>query len=71
MCLVLLKRPSRFKHDFFLSYLAVQNFDTYIAKQCSPHVQFRYFVMGSHLGHCHISLVGYLKQGSIFKIQAY
>jgi hypothetical protein len=33
----------------FLSYLAVQNIDTYIAKQCS-HVEFPYFVMGSHLG---------------------
>jgi len=38
----------QFKHDF-LSYLAVQKVDTYIAKQCS-HVEFPYFVMGSHLG---------------------
>jgi len=37
----------QFKHDF-LSYLAVQKIDTYIAKQCS-HVEFPYFVMGSHL----------------------
>jgi hypothetical protein len=33
-----------------LSYLAVQKIDTYIAKQCS-HVEFPYFVMGSHLNH--------------------
>jgi hypothetical protein len=38
----------QFRHDF-LSYLAVQKTDTYIAKQCS-HVGFPYFVMGSHLG---------------------
>jgi len=38
----------QFKHDF-LSYLVVQKIDTYIAKQCS-HVEFPYFVMGSHLG---------------------
>jgi hypothetical protein len=38
----------QFKHDF-LSYLAVQKINTYIAKQCS-HVEFPYFVMGSHLG---------------------
>jgi hypothetical protein len=41
----------QFKHDF-LSYLAVQKIDTYIAKQCS-HVEFPYFVMGSHLGQWH------------------
>ncbi len=40
-----------FKHDF-LSYLAVQKINTYIAKQCS-HVEFPYFVMGSHLGQRH------------------
>jgi hypothetical protein len=28
------------------------NIDTYIAKQCS-HVEFPYFVMGSHLGQQH------------------
>jgi hypothetical protein len=39
------------KHDF-LSYLAVQNINTYIAKQCS-HVELPYFVMGSHLGQRH------------------
>ncbi len=33
----------------FNSYLVVQKIDTYIAKQCS-HVEFLYFVMGSHLG---------------------
>jgi hypothetical protein len=33
----------------FLPCLAVQKIDTYIAKQCS-HVEFPYFVMGSHLG---------------------
>ncbi len=38
----------QFKYDF-LSYLAVQIIDKYIAKQCS-HVEFPYFVMGSHLG---------------------
>jgi hypothetical protein len=38
----------QFKHDF-LSYLAVQKIDTDIAKQCS-HVEFPYFVTGSHLG---------------------
>jgi hypothetical protein len=32
-----------------ISYLVVQKIDTYIAKQCS-HVEFLYFVMGSHLG---------------------
>jgi hypothetical protein len=37
-----------FKHDF-LSYLALQKIDTYFAKQCS-HVEFSYFVMGSHFG---------------------
>jgi hypothetical protein len=42
------KLAIQFKHDF-LSYLAVQKIDTYIAKQCS-HVEFPYFVMGSHLG---------------------
>jgi len=31
---------------------AVQNIDTYIAKQCS-HVEFPYFVMGSHKGQRH------------------
>ncbi len=36
----------------FLSYLAVQKIDTYIANQCS-HVEFPYFVMGSHLGQQH------------------
>jgi hypothetical protein len=41
----------RFKHGF-LSYLAVQKIDTEIAKQCS-HVEFPYFVMGSHLGQRH------------------
>ncbi len=46
---VTLERLSiQFKHDF-LSYLAVQKIYTYIAKQCS-HVEFPYFVMGSHLG---------------------
>jgi hypothetical protein len=35
------------KHDF-LSYLAVQK----IAIQCS-HVEFLYFIMGSHLGQWH------------------
>jgi hypothetical protein len=39
----------QFKHEI-LSYLAVQKIDTYIAKQCS-HVEFPYFVMGSHLGY--------------------
>jgi hypothetical protein len=38
----------QFKHDF-LSYLAIQKINTYIAKQCS-HVEFPYFVMRSHLG---------------------
>jgi hypothetical protein len=38
----------QFKHDF-LSYLAIQKIETYIAKQCS-YVEFPYFVMGSHLG---------------------
>ncbi len=33
----------------FNSYLVVQKIDTYITKQCS-HVEFLYFVMGSHLG---------------------
>jgi len=41
----------QFKHDF-LSYLAVQKIDAYIANQCS-HVEFPYFVMGSHLGQRH------------------
>ncbi len=41
----------QFKNDF-LSYLAVQKIHTYIAKQCS-HVEFPYFVMGSHLGQQH------------------
>jgi hypothetical protein len=41
----------QFKHDF-LSYLAVQKINTYIAKQCS-HVEFPYFVMGSHLRQRH------------------
>jgi hypothetical protein len=41
----------QFKHDF-LSYLAVQKIDTYIAKQCS-HVEFPSFVMGSYLGQWH------------------
>jgi len=41
----------QFKHDY-LSYLAVQKMDTYIAKQCS-HVEFPYFVMASHLGQWH------------------
>jgi hypothetical protein len=41
----------KFKHDF-CSYLAVQKIDTHIAKLCS-HVEFPYFVMGSHLGHWH------------------
>ncbi len=41
----------QFKHDF-LSYLTVQKINTYIAKQCS-HVEFPYFVMGSHLGQQH------------------
>jgi hypothetical protein len=41
----------QFKHDF-ISYLAVQKIDMYIAKQCS-HVEFPYFVMGSHLGQRH------------------
>ncbi len=39
------------KHDF-LSYLALQKIDTYIAKLRS-HVEFPYFVMGSHLGQRH------------------
>jgi hypothetical protein len=43
----------QFKHDF-LSYLAVQKMDIDIAKQCS-HVEFPYFVMGSHLGQWHRS----------------
>jgi hypothetical protein len=43
----------QFKHDF-LSYLAVQKINTYTAKQCS-HVEFPYFVMGSHLGQQHRS----------------
>ncbi len=43
--------PFKFKHDA-LSYLTVQKMDTYIAKQCS-HVEFPYFVMGSHLGQRH------------------
>jgi hypothetical protein len=38
----------QFKHDF-LSYLAIQKIDTYTTQQCS-HVEFSYFVMGSHLG---------------------
>jgi len=38
----------QFKHDLLL-YLAIQKIDTYIAKQCS-HVEFPYFVMGSHFG---------------------
>ncbi len=38
----------QFKHDF-LSYLAVQNMDTYIAKQYS-HVEFPYFCNGFTLG---------------------
>jgi hypothetical protein len=38
----------QFKHEF-LSYLVAQKIDTYIAKQCS-HVEFPYFVMGSHFG---------------------
>jgi len=41
----------QFKHDF-LSYLAIQKIDTYIAKECS-HLEFPYFVMGSHLGQQH------------------
>jgi hypothetical protein len=41
----------QFKH-YFISYLAVQKIHTYIAKQCS-HVEFPYFVMGSHLGQPH------------------
>jgi hypothetical protein len=41
----------QFNHHF-LSYLAVQKIDTYIAKQCS-HVKLPYFVMGSHLGQRH------------------
>ncbi len=41
----------QFKNDF-LSYLAVQKINTYIAKQCS-HVEFPNFVMGSHLGQQH------------------
>jgi hypothetical protein len=41
----------QFKHDF-LSYLAIQKINTYIAKLCS-HVEFPYFVMGSHLGQWH------------------
>jgi hypothetical protein len=41
----------QFKHDF-LSYLAVQKINTYIAKQCW-HVEFPYCVMGSHLGQHH------------------
>jgi hypothetical protein len=36
----------------FLSYLAVQKINTHIAKQCS-HVEFPYFVMGSHSGQRH------------------
>jgi hypothetical protein len=36
----------------FLSYLAVQKIDTYIAKQCS-YVEFPNFVMGSHLDQRH------------------
>jgi len=43
----------QFKHDF-LSYLIVQRINTYIAKQCS-HVEFPYFVMGSHLGRRHMT----------------
>jgi hypothetical protein len=38
--------PFKFKHDF-LSYLAVQKIDTYIAKQCS-HVEFPYFIIWVH-----------------------
>jgi len=41
----------QFKHDFLL-YLAIQKIDTYIAKECS-HLEFPYFVMGSHLGQQH------------------
>jgi hypothetical protein len=40
----------QFKHDF-LSYLALQKINAYIAKQCS-HVQ-AIFVLGSHLGQRH------------------
>jgi hypothetical protein len=36
----------------FLSYLAVQKINIYIAKQCSD-VEFPYFVMVSHLGQRH------------------
>jgi hypothetical protein len=42
----------QFKHDF-LSYLVVQKINTHIAKQC-PHVEFLYYVMGSHLGQHHM-----------------
>jgi len=42
----------KFKHDF-LSYLFIPKIDTYIAKHCS-HVEFLYFVMGSHLGQWHM-----------------
>ncbi len=45
------KLTIQFKHDF-LSYLAVQKINTYIAKQCS-HVEFPSFVMGSYLGQWH------------------
>ncbi len=43
----------QFKQDF-LSYLIVQKIITYIAKQCS-HVEFPYFVIGSHLGRQHMT----------------
>jgi len=46
----------QFKH-YFLSYLVVQNIDTYVAKQCS-HFEFPYFVIWVHTwanSTCHIS----------------
>ncbi len=50
---VTLKRLTiQFKYDF-ISYLVVQKIDTYIAKQ-SSHVEFLYFVMGSHLDQWHM-----------------
>jgi hypothetical protein len=56
----------QFKHDFLL-YLAVQKIDTYIAKQCS-HVEFPYFVMGSHLGQQHrTTFISYVIMG--FKLK--
>ncbi len=37
---------------FFVTTLVIQILNTYTAKQCS-HVEFPYFVMGSHLGQQH------------------